>query len=322
MNSESVLVLRALGLGDTVAGIAALRGVRRAWPAGSVVLAGPGRVAGWLRGLGIVDEVLHTTGLARLDWPFRRGPDVAVNLHGSGPQSHRLLQATRPGRLVAFRCDAAGHHDGPAWAWAEHEVSRWCRLVAGAGGTCDREDLRLPRLGLPHDDVVVHPGAGSDARRWPASRWREVVRALRSRGFGVVVTGSREERRLCAEVAGGLPGVTDLSGALSVPGLADLISGAPLVLCGDTGPAHLATAYGTPSVLLFGPTSPERWGPAIDPGLHVVLWHGQRGHDGDPHADAIDPALARIGVGEVLEAATVVLARRGSGALPHRVGEP
>lgn len=313
MTSETVLVLRALGLGDTVTGIAALRGVRRAWPASRIVLAAPRWFGDWLRGLGLVDEVLHTRGLAPLDWTDRG--HVAVNLHGCGPQSHQVLRTTRPARLLAFRCSAAQHENGPKWSREEHEVDRWCRLVSCAGGQCGREDLRLPRSVPGDGPVVVHPGAASAARRWPERRWREVVRVLVDRGHEVVVTGARTEGAVCAGVIAGTQQTRNLAGKLSVPALAELVASASLLLAGDTGPAHLATAFGTPSVLLFGPTSPARWGPVIDPDRHVVLWHGSGG--GDPHSDELDPALARIDVGEVLAAALELLAwqapRQGAG---------
>ena len=318
---DSVLVLRALGLGDTVTGIPALRGARRAWPASRLVLAAPGWYGGWLRGLGIVDEVLHARGLARLDWLAGLGRHVALNLHGCGPQSHRVLRATRPAELIAFRCPAAGHESGPEWSWEEHEVTRWCRLVTAAGGPCSLADLRLPRLAPEHGQIVVHPGAASASRRWPESRWREVVSNLAGQGYDVAVTGGRGERLLCARLAWGLPRVRDLSGHLSVAALADLVAGAPLLLAGDTGPAHLATAYGTPSVLLFGPTSPARWGPVLDVERHIVLWHGDQA-EGDPHADELDPALARIEVAEVLDAAHTVLAGAGRRTVPVQKLEP
>lgn len=314
MIPDTVLVLRALGLGDTVVGIAALRGLRRAWPAARIVLAAPTHYGEWLRWLGVVDGLLHTRGLSPVEWPG--DGHVAVNLHGCGPQSHRVLQATRPTHLIAFRCEDAGHHAGPEWSWDEHEVDRWCRLVAEAGGQCDRDDLRLPRLAPEHGDIVVHPGAASAARRWPAERWRRVVRELAGRGHDIVVTGGQDEGDLCAGIADGLRRARSVAGELSTAALADLVAGASLLLAGDTGPAHLATAFGTPSVLLFGPVSPARWGPAIDADRHIVLWQGGPG-PADPHSDAVDPALARIGVGEVLDAATDTLARSG---FTHPVG--
>jgi ADP-heptose:LPS heptosyltransferase len=133
-----------------------------------------------------------------------------VDLHGRGPQSHRVLQATRPDALVAFGSSDAGHV-GPDWDEAEHEVLRWCRLVRSVGGRCDPEDLRLgpldppggrgqegePDQGDTRGAVVVHPGAAAEARRWPAARWARVVDVLMAQGYDVVLTGSGAERSLC-----------------------------------------------------------------------------------------------------------------------------
>ena len=69
------------------------------------------------------------------------------------------------------------------------------------------------------------------------------------------------------------------------------------VLCGDTGLAHLATAFGVPSVVLFGPTPPAEWGPPPERAQHVALHRGGRG---DPHADTPDPGLLAITVADVL----------------------
>ncbi|MEV4259360.1 glycosyltransferase family 9 protein, partial [Spirillospora sp. NPDC049652] len=80
----------------------------------------------------------------------------------------------------------------------------------------------------------------------------------------------------------------------------------------DTGVAHLATAYRTPSVLLFGPTPPALWGPPPDRPEHTVLWKELRG---DPHGTRPDPGLLRITPGEVVAAAEGRLARP-EGATP------
>ncbi|GAA1625286.1 glycosyltransferase family 9 protein [Georgenia ruanii] len=326
-----VLVLRALGLGDALTGIAPLRGVRRAWPRRRIVLAAPAGVGGWLRGLGVVDAVLPTTAVetldgVRLDPAGLRPGHVAVNLHGRGPQSHRVLAATHPARLVAFANAEAGH-DGPPWRTGEHEVTRWCRLVRSAGGACDAEDLRLPVPPGPRTTVVLHPGAASAARRWPVRRWSALARRLVAAGHQVLLTGSAGEADVCGEVlagasAGGTPveasgaapangprttpPIRSLTGTLDLSDLADVVGRARLVVCGDTGVAHLATALGTPSVLLFGPVSPAAWGPAVDPHLHTVLWHGDGA--GDPHGTTVDPALAAIGADEAWAAVERALA--------------
>ncbi len=121
----------------------------------------------------------------------------------------------------------------------------------------------------------------------------------------MVLTGGPAERALCAEVAerAGLPPTASTAGTLELPQLAGLVRDAALVVCGDTGVAHLATALAVPSVLLFGPVAPSAWGPAIDLDLHTVLWHGDG--TGDPHGAEPDAHLLQITPDEVLAACAV-----------------
>lgn len=298
------VVLRALGLGDLLTAVPALRGVRAALPSHRLVLAMPAALEPLVRLAGVVDEVLPAKGLEPLAWPGD-APDVAVNLHGKGPQSHRVLQALGPLRLAGFHCGEAGQ-SGPLWRPDEHEVRRWCRLVEESFGVAvDPDDLDLAAPAAPSPwpgAVVVHPGAAFPSRRWPADRFVEVSRWLAAQGHRVVVTGSASEKALVARIVAesGLPSSADLSGVLDLGQLAALVAASRLVVCGDTGVAHLATAYRRPSVLLFGPVSPALWGPPARP-QHVVLWQGDGA--GDPWGTELDPALAEVTVDDVITAA-------------------
>lgn len=301
-----VLVLRALGLGDLLAAVPALRGLRRGLPGRRLVLAAPEPLGGWFVGLGLADEVLPTAGLHE-PLAVTGRPEVAVNLHGRGPLSHRLLAATRPRATIAFACAAAGFGAGPTWREDEHEVDRWLRLVRVLGPVAGPADLRLP-CHLPRGDhVVVHPGAAAPARRWPVGRWLEVVRALVRDGHHVVVTGTSAEADLGATLAGA--GAEDRCGLDDLPALADVVGAARLLLSADTGVAHLATALATPSVTLFGPVSPDLWGPRTDLHLHRVLWAGDPAapRPGDPHGTEVDALLAALTVEEVLAEARDLL---------------
>ena len=93
---------------------------------------------------------------------------------------------------------------------------------------------------------------------------------------------------------------TVAAGHTPLPELAALVAAAGRVVCGDTGVAHLATALGTPSVLLFGPTPPAWWGPLIERDRHRVLWHGLSVVPRRPGWRGPHPALAAITVDEVL----------------------
>lgn len=88
-----------------------------------------------------------------------------------------------------------------------------------------------------------------------------------------------------------------------------MVASAQLVVSGDTGVAHLAYAYRTPSVTLFGPVSPSLWGPR-DRRRHAVIWHAddqEEGRPGDAAADHIDRRLADIGPREVVDAGCALL---------------
>ena len=82
------------------------------------------------------------------------------------------------------------------------------------------------------------------------------------------------------------------------------IADCQLLICGDTGVGHIATATGTPSVLVFGPTPPSRWGPRGQ-GPHVTVWAGE---GGDPHGDRPHPGLLLITAARVVEASRQMLA--------------
>ncbi|HWV46110.1 MAG TPA: glycosyltransferase family 9 protein [Nitrospira sp.] len=128
--------------------------------------------------------------------------------------------------------------------------------------------------GLPRPRVVIHPG-GVSARRWRLEQYRDLVVTLTDRGYGVVLTGSDQER---TEFGKSLPmstalpaGVVDLMGHLSLRELMSVIANAHVVVSGATGPAHLAAALGIPTLTLFDPRRnnlPVRWKPL---GLGALL---------------------------------------------------
>ncbi|MDQ0757695.1 glycosyltransferase family 9 protein [Streptomyces canus] len=303
-----LLVLRALGLGDLLAGVPALRALRRGFPDHELVLAAPEQLAPVAAATGAVDRLLPASAPGRavprrLDWTGPP-PDVAVDLHGNGPPSHRLLQSLRPGRLLAFAHPGTPEIDGPPWYAEEHERDRWCRFLQAYGIPADATDLRLPsppESSPASGAVVLHPGAGAPSRCWPVDRYAAVADALRERGHRVVVTGGADEEDLVARLAkeARLPDTDVFGGGLPFGRLSALVADARAVVSGDTGIAHLAVALGAPSVTLFGPVPPSRWGPPAHP-RHQVLWHP--GPDGDPHGRRTDPVLLRIRPEDVLDA--------------------
>jgi ADP-heptose:LPS heptosyltransferase len=159
-----------------------------------------------------------------------------------------------------------------------HEVERSLSLVGSLGHTLppgddgalevrrDRAGRQLSQIapafaGVPF--VAVHPGASVPARAWAPEHHRALVTSLRSRGHAVAVTGGPGEEQLTRFVAGaGGPGLVDLGGRTSLAELAEILAHAAVTVAGNTGPAHLAAAVGTPVVSIFAPTVPAvRWRP-------------------------------------------------------------
>ena len=319
-----LLVLRALGLGDVLTGLPALRALADAFPSHHMIVAAPRRFAPLLVSQGGADKVADHCGLDPLD-PSQAGPDIAVDLHGRGPGSQPLLLALRPRRLISFaHPDIIETASGPRWRPDEHEVHRWCRLLVESGIPADPRRLDIQPAPGPvppqaRGATVVHAGAASTARRWPPERFAAVARAEADRGRPVVVTGTASERRLAESVAhaAGLDPACVLAGDTDIATLTRVVAVAGRVVCGDTGIAHLATALGTPSVVLFGPVPPAEWGPPPNRGPHVALWAGRRG---DPHAHSVDAGLLAITVAEVEQALAVL--PDTAGPVLARTGDP
>lgn len=304
MSKPLLVVLRPLGLGDFLTGIPAYRAIARKFPDHRRVLAVPAALHALIPATRAFDLGVDVEPLTKLPLVLSRA-DISIDLHGKGPASHRILLDAQPRRLIAFaNAEIPESRRGAVWRADEHEVQRWCRMLETAGVPADPRDLYFdPQIAPAHREgrvAIVHPGAASEARRWPIERWMTVVRALQHRGHRVVLTGSAAEAKLTATIARQTDGRTtvDLGGRTNLAMLVDIVSKASLVLSTDTGIAHLAVACGTPTITIFGPTSPKHWGPPTND-RHGVLWAGETG---DPHGETIDPGLLSISVSDVLGA--------------------
>jgi heptosyltransferase-1 len=152
--------------------------------------------------------------------------------------------------------------------------------------------------------VLINPGAGWGAKRWPMERYAAVAQGLVQRGMRVLVNAGPGEELLAAaivEKSGGA--AAPLTGALGQ--LIAVTRRIALVIAGDTGPLHLACALGRPVVGIYGPTDPSRNGPF---GTQFrVLRSPQSRRDHTRHA-APEAGLLTITREDVLQAADELLA--------------
>ena len=169
-----------------------------------------------------------------------------------------------PGTLLNLRHHVAAGVPEPLRALSLAQAGG-CPLPKGdEGGLQVRPVGRIPdavaRLIGDEPFVVFHPGAAVPARMPSATRSAQMVRALDSAGYRVVITGAASESALTAQVACG--GAVDLGGRTNLAKLAAVFRVAQVVVAPNTGPAHLAAAVGTPVVSLFAPVVPaSQWSP-------------------------------------------------------------
>jgi heptosyltransferase-1 len=151
--------------------------------------------------------------------------------------------------------------------------------------------------------VLLNPGAGWGAKRWPVERYAAVAERLHDVGYGVVVNAGPGEERLVDEIAGSSNGAAEPLQS-SIAELIAITRRASLVIGGDTGPVHLASALGRPVVGIFGPTDPARNGPFG--GRFRVLRHPESKRDHSRHARP-EAGLLTIPPDAVIDAAMDLL---------------
>jgi heptosyltransferase-1 len=198
--------------------------------------------------------------------------DVTVDLQGA-VRSALLARSAGAHRVIG---EAAPREWAARWLFQEkvptrgvHVIEQSIEVASAIAG--DTLPFTLPLLptdaeseafaaALPQPFVLLSPGAGWGAKRWPAARYGAVARALAAQGFYVCINSGPMELTLAEEI------VQSSGGAAQIltPSLSKLIAitrRAALVIAGDTGPLHLACALGRPTVGIFGPTDPARNGP-------------------------------------------------------------
>lgn len=207
---------------------------------------------------------------------------VLTSFHQSPLPLALLLRMGGVGHVAATSVDFPGSLLDVRHPYLEevHEVEQSLSLCAAAGYPLPAADdgrlvvrLPVPSSALPDEPyVVVHPGASVPARALPLPATAAAVARLTEEGWLVVVTGGAAERPAVDAVlaTAGPSRIDDRTGRTDLADLGHLLGGAEALVCGNTGPAHLAAAVGTPVVQAFPPVVPaHRWRPWAVP--HVLL---------------------------------------------------
>jgi predicted lipopolysaccharide heptosyltransferase III len=140
--------------------------------------------------------------------------------------------------------------------------------------TLQEAEKLLTAAQVGEEFVVLHPGSARAEKFWEANRWGQVIdHCTQEAGIKCVITGGRsaiEQAQIAAIKAATKSDVIDLSGKTSLLTLAALVRNARLLVTVDSAPMHFAAAWGTPQVVLFGPTNPFHWHPRSESAMVLL----------------------------------------------------
>lgn len=358
--SGPVLVARLDSMGDVLVSGPAVRAVAR--QAEVIMLCGPLGAGGAALLPGISDTIVweapwisepwrevtreHTEQLIdRVRESGAREAVILTSFHQSPLPLALLLRLTGIERISGASVDHPGSlldvrlRPGEDLSEELPEPER-ALAIAEAAGFPGGDDGRLAVVPTPDTSgltgdapyVALHAGAAVPARRWPVQHFARLARMLTDAGRTVVLTGSRGEAELTARIRDDAPEAIDLAGRCTTLELAGVLAGADVLVSGNSGPAHLAAAVGTPVVSLFSPVVPAvKWAPYGVPvrllGDQHALCAGSRAREcpiaGHPCLAGVAPETVLAAVDDLAAPAQARAhhAQPAGAAPPPRVGE-
>lgn len=333
-----IAVLRLWALGESILVLPMLRELKKRFPDAEITVFCTKGNAGVFKGQGFVGKVrvVWTKDLPGLAVKEKGAYDVCIDTEPHFNIS-AIIASIIGKYAIGYSYGARGKlYDAPIeYNDKQHAVFTICDLLKPLGGACrpkelvrltwgneDGEKAKRMAAGLGRPIIGIHPGCGGTApwREWPESRFAELINRMADAGMGgsFVITGGKGE---AGKIAGILGKVKDKGKVLVPEGMGTgqlfaLISEYGLMVSNDTGPMHISAAQGVPTIGLFGPNLPERFGP-FPPGRNVAIYHKEKCspcinvHRGEfrkcPYAGR---CMKAITVGEVLSAARRLLRRK------------
>ncbi len=290
------LVLSYNGVGDTICDSVVFWGIRRSLPQAHItaLVRGPAEIAVFGNSEAVnefiffdTDDRKYWVNVGRILLCLKNKRELDVFCVTTGMDSIKApllslwtLARYRVGEKISAFASLYTH--AVAYRPHQHKVESNWDILAAMG----IKDRPLPKFTVRHEDRLhidhllnslglngvpllgIHPGSGrmEPHKRWPAERFVQLAKIIASSGiWQLIFLGGPGERGLSEEICGAVRSPTyNLAGKLTLGQLAALMERFSVVIGNDSGPLHVAAAVGTPTVTLFGPTSPVRTRPYGD----------------------------------------------------------
>ncbi|HEY4780497.1 MAG TPA: glycosyltransferase family 9 protein [Chthoniobacterales bacterium] len=290
LSMKSVLVVQLKRIGDLILTTPALVALRQAMPEAKITLLIDRYSEEVAPALPMVDEIFTYDSKRSLPIWLKllfREYDYCLDFTGND-RSALVAFFSKAADRVSFSFVARRRHR--AWIYTDlvsssvrdlHTIDHYLDLsrFVGFSGPAPEPIIKLPEdvvrsvpeilreIGLSTPFFVVHPGTARREKYWPAERWAELIRYLCDRlQLACLFTGGSdrseiEHIRAIRKELGQTDFVFNLAGQIPFLVTAAMIRQSRFFLGVDTAAAHVASVFGRPELVLFGPTNPFHWHP-------------------------------------------------------------
>lgn len=304
LNINTIVIFRALQLGDLLCSIPAFRSLRKNFPNAHIAIAGlPWQKMLVERFPKYFDEFIHFPGYPGLPEQTvkpevtarfllqmnKRKFDLAIQMQGNGSVINPMIELFGTHYTAGYCIDGHYKPNSPyfmPYPQGISEIHRHLELMKFLGLTIDGDHLEFPitekdnnafalsSLGLTQNQYIcVHAGSRGSYRQWPPEYFAEAAERCTDKGYKVVLTGTADEMDVVSQVASHMKkkpviaaGKTDL-GAMAV-----LLKSSCGLISNCTGVSHVASALKVKSVVISMDGEPERWAPLNHELHHMIDW--------------------------------------------------
>jgi ADP-heptose:LPS heptosyltransferase len=285
---RSALFIRPGGIGDAVLLVPALKALKAAYPGCRIEILAEKRNAAAFRLCSGVEAVHCYDTCGGIAAALRGGYDLVVDTEQWYRLSAVVARIIGASVSVGFATNGRKRLFSHPVPYPQEEYEAWAflRLLAPLGiavppaiavpflelpATAAEAAQRLlePLAGRPF--VTLFPGASVPEKQWGVAKFRELAASLASTGIATVIVGGKDAVPAAREIAT-VEGALSLAGACSLAVSAAVVEKGRALVTGDSGLLHIAVGLGTPTIALFGPSDPVKWGGRG--GEHVVLTGG------------------------------------------------
>jgi predicted lipopolysaccharide heptosyltransferase III len=294
-----ILLLQLKRIGDLILTTPAIAALREKFPGAHLSLVVSPAVSELLPAIGGIDKVLIVSGKPgdALDWlalffsRFDYCLDFTRNDRSSFltflSHARKRITSDHPNLRTKFRVRSynelvespvsslhtVDYHLGLLQPLGIHDASRAIRLDLPESNV-EKAARLLAAAHVADEFVLLHPGSARAEKFWEVNRWAEVIDHCLERGMPCVLSGGRspaEQAQISAiKAAAKSDEVIDLSGKTDLLTLAALVREARMLVTVDSAPMHFGAAWGTPQVVLFGPTNPFHWHPRSESAIVLM----------------------------------------------------